>query len=163
NLACSDFVNSSEGFKRNDFETALGQFKTADCSLSCEQDELKSVGDQLSCVKQQGNLLAQQLSTLKTVYQNNSQRFQQDIQAYKQRVADRQTQIDFVTNTLVGTPTKPGLIPLQTEMQTVVNQSLPAEINKVTQQATNIAQQAQMIQEQINQRQLALMNQCFAS
>jgi hypothetical protein len=162
--SCSDYAPSGtfDPAMLKKEETVLS---TANTALTCQKNELTAVQSELTCIKQQGNLMTQQISQLSSVFQQNITRMQTALQGYKQRVADRTNQIDFVNKMLGGNSAngKEGLIQLQTETQAMVNQALPDEINKVTQQAQSIAQQQQMITEQINQRELALMNDCFVN
>lgn len=142
--------------------------------LSCRKNELDSASKEMSCIAQQGQLLAQQIGSLSSVFQANITRFQQDDTTYKQRIGDRTSQISQINallngdggstdangNAVPGTG-REGLLKLQSDMKILTEQTLPQQITNAQNMAQSFANTGNTITQNIQYRTMSLIGNCF--
>jgi hypothetical protein len=132
-------------------------------SLTCELNEFGKIKQEMSCVQNQGQLLAQQIGSLSQVYQQNITRMQKDDQAYKQREGDRQSQLTAIQNLLGGNKNSgtKGLLGEQADLQKLVNNTMPQDIAAALAQSQTVANQRAIILENIQKHTMSLTGDCF--
>jgi hypothetical protein len=132
-------------------------------SLTCELNEFGTIKQEMACVQNQGQLLAQQIGSLAQIYQQNITRFQKDDQAYKQREGDRQSQLDAIQKLLGGNKNSgtKGLLGEQADLQKLVNDTMPQDIAKALSDQKVVANQRAVILENIQKHTMSLTGDCF--
>jgi hypothetical protein len=142
--------------------------------LSCKKGQLDSASAEVSCIAKQGQLLAQQIGSLSSVFQANITRFQQDDQTYKQRIGDRTSQIsqigallngdgggtDANGNPIAGTGKK-GLLQIAASLKTLTETTLPAAVAAAQNTAQTFANTGNTITQNVQYRTMSLIGNCF--
>ena len=142
--------------------------------LSCKKGQLDSASNEVSCIAKQGQLLAQQVGSLSSVFQANITRFQQDDQTYKQRIGDRTSQISQINdllngdsggtdangNPVAGTGKK-GLLQIAASLKTLTETTLPAAVSAAQNTAQTFANTGNTITQNVQYRTMSLIGNCF--
>ena len=164
--------NFSSSLVENYIKTTLDGTDGGD--LTCKKNELDSASKEVSCIAQQGQLLAQQIGSLSGVFQANITRFQQDDQAYKQRIGDRTSQISQINallngdnggtdangNPIPGTGRK-GLLQIAASMKQLTETTLPQAIASAQNTAQSFSNTGNTITQNIQYRTMSLIGNCF--
>jgi len=143
-------------------------------ALTCKSNQLTSASNELGCIAKQGQLLAQQIGSLSSVFQANITRFQQDDQTYKQRIGDRTSQISQINvllngdgggtdangNPVAGTGKK-GLLQIAASLKTLTETTMPAAVAAAQNTAQTFANTGNTITQNVQYRTMSLIGNCF--
>jgi hypothetical protein len=160
-FTCDNFKTTS-GFDNAKYKADEATIQAVLCTEDCKTNEEKKLQTELSCLRNQANLLSQQVTSLGNAFQTNIQRFQKDVASLQQTITDRQAQSTDALSKLGGDKNsgKAGLRDLKALTVSLIGE-LPTDVLKVQNEQVKAKNDTAALQEQVESRTAALASDCF--
>ncbi|OFZ22020.1 MAG: hypothetical protein A2X94_16350 [Bdellovibrionales bacterium GWB1_55_8] len=161
-LSCTTLQDSEGNYSSLKVEQAEREISTAMEAISCRKGKIEGLKNELSCLTQEANMLAQQVGTLQSSYVQNIQRQQQDVAKLTAIEDNRKAQFKDTSEKLTGEGVSggKGLLGLREEMQKTIA-GIPKQIQEVKEAQLDMERQRKALDEMAEARVVVLANTCF--